>query len=47
VLEHTVGLKHPDVAHVPTILARLQAKRGPYAEAERLAQRAVGIMEQV
>jgi len=45
-LEKAEGTAHPDVANVLNHLGSVRADRGDYAEAERLYQRAVRIMEQ-
>ena len=45
-VEHAVGPYHPDLANVLNSLAGLYAELGDYAEAERLAQRSMAMMEE-
>lgn len=47
IFEKAVGPKHPDVANILNNLAGIHVDRGEYAEAERLYQRSVSIMEKV
>ena len=46
-LEQAVGPGHPDVANVLNTLALILRDRDRYAKAEPLAQRSVGIMEEI
>ena len=45
IVERAVGPYHPDVANILNTLAGIYEDLGDYAEAERLAQRSVAIME--
>jgi tetratricopeptide (TPR) repeat protein len=46
-VEHAVGLQHPDVATLLNTLAGMYADLGDYAEAEQLSLRSVAMMEPV